>query len=144
MSVKALLQAAQFVVDAEGRKKAVMLDVTVWEELVELLTDTSEPHETRAATEPNGQSDLDTAEGDAIQAETEAFWAMYPELAQTYQGRYVALRRGQVVDHDADVSRLEQRVRAQFGATPVLIAPVTPSLPRELHWRGGHLELAPV
>jgi hypothetical protein len=48
MSVKALLQAAQFVVDAEGRKKAVMLDVAVWDELRELLAQTHVVTEQRA------------------------------------------------------------------------------------------------
>ena len=142
MSITELTQKAQFVTDSAGHRRAVLVDLAVWEELLALLTDTIELHETHPPAEPNGQSDLDVAESKAIQADTEAFWAMYPELARTHQGHYVALRQGRVVDDDADVSQLEQRVRARFGGTPVLIAPVTPPLPRELHWRGGHLELA--
>lgn len=48
MSVKALLQTVQFVVDAEGRKNAVMLDVTMWGELRELLAQTHVVTEQRA------------------------------------------------------------------------------------------------
>jgi hypothetical protein len=39
MSVTELLQSAQFVVDAGGNKKAVVLDYTIWEELLTLLED---------------------------------------------------------------------------------------------------------
>lgn len=78
---------------------------------------------------------LDTLDAAAIHAETEAFWAMHAELLAQYPGQHVALYQGEVVDHDTDVRRLEARIRTRYGATPVLIAPV--SAPRELQWRGG-------
>jgi hypothetical protein len=80
---------------------------------------------------------LETVEREAIHAETEAFWAMRDHLLARYPGESVALYQGQVVDHDADVTRLESRVRDRFGSLPVLIAPVTPGPRRDLLWRGG-------
>lgn len=83
------------------------------------------------------QSYLDTLERNAIEAETQAYWAMHDKLTEDYAGEFVAMREGEVVDHDDDLATLEQRVRLKFGALPVLIAPVTPPPPRELFWRGG-------
>jgi len=34
-----LIETAEFVVNADGKKKAVMLDFSVWEDLLELLED---------------------------------------------------------------------------------------------------------
>ncbi len=47
MSVTELLEAAQFLVDANGNKKAVMLDFTIWEELLTLLEDLEDAEEIR-------------------------------------------------------------------------------------------------
>ena len=47
MSVSDLLETAQFVVDANGNKKAVVLDYAVWEELLTLLEDTEDAAEIR-------------------------------------------------------------------------------------------------
>ena len=47
MSVTELLQAAQFLVDANGNKKAVMLDSAIWEELLTLLEDLEDAEEIR-------------------------------------------------------------------------------------------------
>lgn len=85
---------------------------------------------------------LDKLEREAIHAETQAFWAMHDELAEKYQGQHVALYKGEVVDHDKDVSHLEERIRKQFGFLPVLIAPVRPGPRRDLRWIGGKIERA--
>ncbi|MCS6962498.1 hypothetical protein [Thermoflexus sp.] len=45
MGVAELLQAAEFVVDAHGNKKAVLLDYKVWEELLTLLEDWEDAEE---------------------------------------------------------------------------------------------------
>ena len=42
MTVAEKLQAAQFVIDADGTKKAVVLDYALWEELLLLLEDAEE------------------------------------------------------------------------------------------------------
>jgi len=47
MSVLELLRAAQFVVDATGKKKAVLLDLPVWDELLTFLEDTEDTEEIR-------------------------------------------------------------------------------------------------
>jgi len=86
------------------------------------------------------RSFLERVEQEAIHAETEAFWAMHAQLLASYAGDYVALYKGQVVDHDPDVTRLEGRVRERLGSAPVLIAPVRPEPRRDLVWRGGKLE----
>jgi len=85
------------------------------------------------------QEYLDALESHALQAESEIFWARQAELARVYPRQAVALYQGEVVDHDADLAALEARVRERFGLLPVLVAPVDPPPPRELHWRGGRL-----
>jgi len=47
MGVTELLEAAQFLVDAEGKKKAVVLDLAIWEELLTLLEDLDDAEEIR-------------------------------------------------------------------------------------------------
>jgi hypothetical protein len=39
MTVTDLIMSAQFVIDDQGHKKAVLLDFTVWEEIVAKLSD---------------------------------------------------------------------------------------------------------
>lgn len=45
MNIHELLQTAQFVVDAEGNKKAVVFDYALWEELLTLLEDLEDAEE---------------------------------------------------------------------------------------------------
>jgi len=45
MKIQELLQTAQFVVDAEGNKKAVVFDYALWEELLTLLEDLEDAEE---------------------------------------------------------------------------------------------------
>ena len=45
MSVAELLQSAQFVIDADGHKQAVMVGFEVWEELLTLLEDVEDAAE---------------------------------------------------------------------------------------------------
>jgi hypothetical protein len=77
------------------------------------------------------QAYLDPLDRDKIHEEAEAFWAMQADLIARYPGEYVAVHQGQVVDHDPDVVRLEQRVEEQWGQSAILIAPVTDGR----HWR---------
>ena len=89
------------------------------------------------------QAHLDQLEREAIHAETEAFWDMHDELVKEYEGEHVALYQGEIVSHDVDASRLERRVREQFGELPVLIAPVAGRPRRDLRWIGGRIEASP-
>jgi hypothetical protein len=45
MSVTELLQTARFVVDADGNKKAVMVDYDIWEGLLTILEDWEDAQE---------------------------------------------------------------------------------------------------
>ena len=56
------------------------------------------------------QAYLDQLDREKLHEEVEAFWAMQADLASRYLGEYVAVHQGQVVDHNPDVVRLEQRV----------------------------------
>jgi hypothetical protein len=47
MSVSEVLRQAQFLVDAEGNKKAVVFDYSLWEELLTLLEDVEDAEEIR-------------------------------------------------------------------------------------------------
>lgn len=60
----------------------------------------------------------------AIQTEAGRFRAKHAELLERYKGRYVAMRDGTVIDDDADLVALHQRVRSQYGEEPILMAPV--------------------
>jgi hypothetical protein len=86
------------------------------------------------------QAYLDRLDREKIHEETEAFWAMQTDLFARYPGEYVAIHQGQVVDHDANVVRLEQRVAQQWGELAILIAPVTSEPRRDLTNISFHLE----
>ena len=47
MSIAELVQKAQFVVDAHGKKQAVVVDWAVWEELLTLLEDLEDADEVK-------------------------------------------------------------------------------------------------
>jgi hypothetical protein len=56
VSIHELLQAAQFVVDAEGNKKAVVFDYSLWEELLTLLEDLEDTEEIRQLREDGAET----------------------------------------------------------------------------------------
>ena len=47
MSIAELMRAAQFLVDADGNRKAVVIDYAVWEELLALLEELEDAEEIR-------------------------------------------------------------------------------------------------
>jgi predicted transcriptional regulator len=76
-----------------------------------------------------------------IHAESKAFQARHAELLQRYLGEYVAVHKGNVVDHDKDLSALHQRVRRRYGRhTPVLLRQVTEQAEMEFAFRSPRLE----
>ena len=75
---------------------------------------------------------LDQLDREKLHKEGEAFWAMQADLVAQYPGEFVAVHQGQVVDHDPDVVRLEQRVAERWGEVAILIAPVTDEAQRDL------------
>lgn len=61
-----------------------------------------------------------------ISEESARYRLRHAELVTLYLGKYIAMRDGQVVDHDADFQALRQRVRQRFADTPVMITLVEP------------------
>jgi hypothetical protein len=57
--------------------------------------------------------------------ERQAFWAMHAQLLSMYEGKYVAVLNGQVVDSDVDERALVQRVYQKFGYQPMYVQWVT-------------------
>ncbi len=56
MNAVEMLQTAEFVVDAHGNKKAVLLDYQVWERLLALLEDWEDAEEIRRLREAGEES----------------------------------------------------------------------------------------
>jgi hypothetical protein len=66
-----------------------------------------------------------------IHVEAEA-WQKIPAAERSrYQGQFVAVHQGLVIDHDSDRLQLYRRVHRQLGDTPVLITPADAPHPRE-------------
>jgi len=79
-------------------------------------------------------------EREKIKAEAEAFHSMHAELAEKYQGQYVAIQDGKVVDYDEDFQALHRRIRQRFGRQPVLLRLVETEPERVLTFRSPRLE----
>jgi predicted transcriptional regulator len=71
---------------------------------------------------------LRSAARDDIEQEAQAFRRLHPELLATIPGRYAAIHRGQLVNHDVDQLALYQRIEARFRGLPVLIRQVRPEI----------------
>jgi len=82
---------------------------------------------------------LRRVEQDKLEHEIQAFREMHSQLRNRYQGQFVAISDGRVVDADVDFEALHRRVRAQFGAEPVLIRRVEETPERELVFRSPRM-----
>lgn len=71
-----------------------------------------------------------------IAEESKAYRRQHAALQERYLGRYIAMHRGQVIDHDPDFQTLRQRVRQQYGRTAILITQVEGDAETELVRRG--------
>jgi hypothetical protein len=69
--------------------------------------------------------------------EYQAFLHLLPQLLGRYQGQYVAIHEGQVIDSDNDDIALIQRVHARIGYVPIHVGLVTdqPLVVRVPHYR---------
>ena len=56
-----------------------------------------------------------------LMAETEAWYHLPRQTRQQYEGKFVAVYQGQVVDSDLDRLTLYHRVRQRFGRQTILI-----------------------
>lgn len=75
-----------------------------------------------------------------ISEESARYRQQHAELAPQYLGQYIAMRDGQVVDHDSEFQPLRQRVRQRFADTPVMITLVEPAAETDLTRHGFRME----
>ncbi len=75
-----------------------------------------------------------------ISEESARYRQQHAELVTLYLGKYIAMRDGQVVDHDADFQALRQRVRQRFADAPVMITRVEPVAETTLTRHGFRVE----
>ena len=115
MLLNELLQSVQYVTDNKGQKRAVLLDMSVWEQVVNQLQQD----------EAELKSGSNSFESEMAREEA-AYLAMHAELLAHYAGKYVAIHQGQLIDHDEDGAALYLRVRKQYPDEFVLITPVQP------------------
>lgn len=74
-----------------------------------------------------------------MQQQVVAFNAMRETLLAQFAGEFVALKEGQVIDHDADQWALAERVEKQYATEVVLIKQVLPDSPSVLHFRSPRM-----
>ena len=80
---------------------------------------------------------------DSITQEISAFQSMHASLRARFDGEYVAIAGGQVVDHGPDLHQLSQRIEERYPDRFVLIRPVTENLERAFTFRSPrHLKRA--
>lgn len=81
--------------------------------------------EIRIVPEAESRIDVDPFPADEqlrqIDHEQQAYEAQHSQILKKYAGQYIAMRRGEVIDHDSDRVVISQRVRTRFGNEPVLI-----------------------
>lgn len=75
-----------------------------------------------------------------IRQESEAFIRQHAGLLKQYEGQFVAIHNGAVIDHDGDKRTLFHRVRAQWRDMPILIREVNKVPIREVTIRSPRLE----
>jgi hypothetical protein len=82
--------------------------------------------ETLPAVELEIEGDFET--NDSFEVEKRAFWTMWGQMLDRFEGQYVAVHQGRIVDYDSDKIRLGLRVYRQFGYTPIYFQLVTRQL----------------
>jgi hypothetical protein len=68
-----------------------------------------------------------------FQRQKEAFNNIPPAILEPYQGRFVAVRNGEIVDSDIDLATLTGRFFHQYGDVPVFITKVGESIQVTIH-----------
>jgi hypothetical protein len=74
--------------------------------------------------------------------EMQAFWAMQTALLQRYDGQYVAIYQGKVVDSDLEKVALALRVYRKYGYVPIYIHHVSRHEPPTRYIRSLHLPMS--
>ena len=117
-------------IESNGQRVAVLLPIAVYESLLSGRTTSSATMAPDSETDPTVQ---------AISREQDAFCAMHAQLREKFSGQFVAVYRGQMVDHDPDQYSLFQRVDAKFPSEPVLIQQVLEDCREVYHLRSPRL-----
>jgi len=83
---------------------------------------------------------LENLEDQKLEAESQAFERLHPQLIQQYLGQFVAVHNGRIVDADADFEVLFLRLQEYLGEIPVLIRAVNTEPTLELRAPSPRLE----
>jgi len=83
---------------------------------------------------------LENLEDQKLEAESQAFERLHPQLIRQYMGQFVAVHNGQVVDADANFEALFLRLQQHLGEIPVLIRAVSTEPTPELRAPSPRLE----
>ncbi len=86
---------------------------------------------------------LDKLEWDILRREETAFKKMFYQLLLDYEGQYVAIHQGEVIDSDTELMRLHNRVYLKIPELPVLFKKVTTEPEREIVIRSPRIERIP-
>lgn len=107
-----------------------MMTVTIQEQTARQLTKLADKQATSPqAVVERAIRELLRAEANRILGhEMEIFRALHPMLLQTYHNQFVAIRQGQLIDHDPDQLSLYLRVDEQYPDEVILIKQVLPSI----------------
>ncbi len=106
-------------------------------ELIRWIVNEAPPIETSSLAEP-AQEDLSWEARISTEA---AVWHARSDVDRAaYAGEYVAVLKGQVVDHDVDQRALAIRIHRRYPNTPVLITEAAARQPREFLILSPHLE----
>jgi hypothetical protein len=88
------------------------------QDIADVLADVIVHSKSLQVEEQNGMQDK------AVAGEKAAFLALHRTLRQQYDGEYVAIYEGKVIDHDASFAALYTRIDAQYPDDFVLIRQV--------------------
>jgi hypothetical protein len=91
--------------------------------LVENLPDNDAPVIPPAAADPD------------VEREKAAYLRLYPQLKAQYAGQYVAIHKGQLVDHDTDYGALFERIDDRYPDTFVWLTRVGDEPMGTIHFR---------
>lgn len=144
MQLAELLGSVQYVTDHQGKKQGVLLDLDIWQALIELVeqkttADSMVIHENEGVA-PKEAKHLEATQREAAMLREEAaFRKLHPSLYKQYAGKYVAIYNEQLIDSDLDQVVLYRRVRQQYPGEFIWIAPVNKSPEGVLVFRSPRL-----
>ena len=129
MQLAELLDSVQYITDYKGKKKGVLLDLEIWQGLVELVEQkTAADHiailEKEQVEVEEAEHVADAKREAAMIREEAAFRELHPSLYKQYAGEYVAIYNEQLIDSDSDQVALYRRTRKQYPGEFIWIAPV--------------------